>query len=89
MSLFSRQTIKAGEILSIYFNPRRVFLLIVNDSEATIYISQEMTEIKERGLPIYPYEILVFDKADGDKTEGPYYVYSDVDTKIRIYEGVV
>ena len=89
MGLFSKQKIKAGETLSIYYNPRRVFLMLINDTESTIFISEDPTRIKELGIPLYPFEIIVFDKGDGDKAEGPFYVYSDQEVEIRIYEGVV
>jgi hypothetical protein len=89
VGLYTRVKISPGINPSISYNPRRVFLMIVNESDYTIYISEDPQNVRERGIPIYPYEIIVYDKSDGDRCENAFYIYSDYETYIRIYEGVV
>jgi len=89
MGVFSRVKLNRGLNYAVSFNPRRVFLMIVNDSEVTIYVSEDPSDITSRGIPVYPFEILVFDRGDGDRTESAFYIYAENDTYVRIYEGVV
>ena len=89
MGLFSRISLSANKVYTLYYNPRRVFLMIMNDTESIVYISEDPVNIELNGIPIYPFEVLVFDRGDGDKVEGPYYLFCKNDVSIRVYEGVV
>jgi len=89
MGLFSKRKLVEGVNILASYNVRRVFLMIINESEHTIYVSEDPMNVKENGIPIYPFEILVFDRGDGDRVESTFYAYTDKEVEIRIYEGVV
>lgn len=72
------------------YNINRKLLLIINDSESVVYISKDPMYVKENGLPLYPYEIIVFDVADADEPETAFYAQALTGiAKLRIYEALV
>lgn len=90
MGIFRTETVGAEVKLIASFNPRRRALLIVNDSENEVYISEDQEKILREGIPLYAYEALHFDTADGDKPEKAFYAQAPAGiAKIRIYEAVV
>lgn len=72
------------------YNPTRKLLLIINESDYTIYVSKDPVGVSESGIPLYPFESIVFDAADGDEPEYSFFCVSPSGTaKIRIYEALV
>lgn len=72
------------------YNPARKLIMIVNDSEYTIYINKDPDGVKENGLPVYAFEIIVFDVADADAPEEMFFaVCESTNCPVRIYEALV
>lgn len=81
-------TPEAKQIAS--YNPARKLLLIINESDYTIYVSKDPVGVSETGIPVYPFESIVFDAADGDEPEYAFFAASPSSTaKVRIYEALV
>ncbi|MEM2506945.1 MAG: hypothetical protein QXF61_07890 [Nitrososphaeria archaeon] len=64
--------------------------MITNEGETEIYVSKDPQSVNEVGIPVFPFETLVFDVADGDEPEYAFYAQTKVGTSIvRIYENLV
>lgn len=89
-SAFRKEVVgKEARIIASY-NPARKLLLVINESDYTVYISKDPANIAENGIPVYPYESIVFDVADADEPEYAFYAVCPLGTaKIRIYEALV
>lgn len=84
------------EILSVEpkivasYNPARKLILFINESENVVYISKDPLYVKELGIPLYPFESLVFDVADADEPEMAFYAAATADgSRVRVYEALV
>ncbi len=72
------------------YNPNRKLLMIINESEVTVYISKDPMGVVENGIPLFFYEALVFDVADADEPESAFYAQTEEGTAlVRIYESLV
>lgn len=72
------------------YNPNRKLLMIINESELTVYISKDPSNVTELGIPLFAFETIVFDVADGDEPEYAFFAQTIAGTsKIRIYENLV
>lgn len=72
------------------FNPVRKLLLIMNESDTTVYISKDPQNIVTAGIALYPFESIVFDVSDADEPEYAFYAQTVSGTaKLRIYESLV
>ena len=70
------------------YRPRRLSLLIMNDSDYDVYIAPFRDMIREFGFRLMPYSTIIFLEADGDHPELEYFAYSDGDAFVRVIEGV-
>lgn len=73
----------------VSYNPNRKLILVLNESDYTIYVSKDPMNVKELGIAVYPFESIVFDVADSDSPEEALYAVSEGVSKVRIYEAVV
>jgi tagatose-1,6-bisphosphate aldolase len=88
LGLYAKTTLTPGVNIIASYNEKRKALHVINESEYTIYVSENQNGIKDNGIPVYPFEVLVYDKAEGDATEYAFYAYTDVQVAIRVYEAV-
>jgi hypothetical protein len=70
------------------YRPRRLSLLIMNDSDNDVYIAPFRDFIRERGFRLPARSVIIFLEADGDHPELEYFGYSGVDSLVRVIEGV-
>jgi len=71
----------------VYFNPKRVSLIIFNNGDVTAYLSQDPVKVKERGIPLLAGSSLTLLKIEGDQPEYQWYAQTISDkTELRIYE---
>jgi len=81
--------IPAGEVVQVAtYRPRRLSLLIMNDSDFDVYIAPFRDKIVEYGLRLFPYSTIIFLEADGDHPELEYFAYSPGNARVRVVEGV-
>ena len=81
--------VPAGQIVQVAsYRPRRLSLLIMNDSDFDIYIAPFRDKIRENGFKLMPYSTIIFLEADGDRPELEYFAYSDGNAVVRVIEGV-
>lgn len=86
---FYRVFIPAGQVVQIAaYRPRRLSLLIMNDSDYDVYIAPFRDRIKEYGLRLMPYSAIIFLEADGDHPELEYFAFSSGSATVRVVEGV-
>ncbi len=72
------------------YNINRKLLMISNESEIVVYISKNPLSITENGIPLFPYETLVFDVADADGPEEAFYAQTQEGrARLRIYEALI
>lgn len=72
------------------YNPNRKLILIINESDYVVYISKDPMNIEKDGIPLYPYEGIIFDVSDADSPEEMLFSVSPEGiAKIRIYEALV
>jgi hypothetical protein len=86
---FYTVSIPAGQTVQVAaYRPRRLSLLIMNDSDFDVYIAPFRDKIRESGLKLMPYSSVIFLDADGDHPELEYFAYSLGDARVRVVEGV-
>ena len=86
---FYTVSIPAGQTVQVAaYRPRRLSLLIMNDSDFDVYIAPFRDKIRESGLKLMPYSSLILLEADGDHPELEYFGYSFGNAKVRVIEGV-
>ena len=82
-------SIPAGQIVQVaVYRPRRLSLLIMNDSDYDVYIAPFRDRIREFGFKLMPYSSIIFLEADGDHPELEYFGYSEGKAVLRVIEGV-
>jgi len=86
---FYTVSIPAGQTVQVAaYRPRRLSLLIMNDSDFDVYIAPFRDKIRESGLKLMPYSTLILLEADGDHPELEYFGYSTGNALVRVVEGV-
>ena len=86
---FYTVSIPAGQTVQVApYRPRRLSLLIMNDSDFDVYIAPFRDKITQSGLKLMPYSTLILLEADGDHPELEYFAYSPGNALVRITEGV-
>jgi hypothetical protein len=81
--------IPAGAVVQVAaYRPRRLSLLIMNDSDFDVYIAPFRDKIQQYGLKLMPYSALILLEADGDHPEYEYFGYSSGNATVRVVEGV-
>jgi len=81
--------IPAGQIVQVAtYRPRRMSLLIFNDSDYDVYIAPFRDKIREYGFRLGPQMAIIFLEADGDHPELEYFATSAGDAQLRVIEGV-
>jgi len=86
---FYTVSIPAGQTVQIAaYRPRRLSLLIMNDSDYDIYIAPFRDKIAQYGLRLMPYSTLILLESDGDHPELEYYAWSQGNALVRVVEGV-
>ncbi|MEM1726578.1 MAG: hypothetical protein QXD86_05890 [Candidatus Bathyarchaeia archaeon] len=89
-SAFRKELVTTEAKVIASYNSARKLLSITNESENIIYISKDPQNIVENGFPIYPFETLIFDVADGDEPEYAFYAQTkEGSANVRIYENLV
>lgn len=82
-------SIPAGKVVQIVpFRPRRLSLMIMNDSDYDVYVAPFRDKIADYGMRLMPYTSLILLESDGDKPELEYFGYSTADVKVRVIEGL-
>jgi hypothetical protein len=86
---FYTVSIPAGKTVQVApYRPRRLSLLIMNDSDYDVYIAPFRDKITTYGLKLMPYSTIIFLEADGDHPELEYFAYSAGNATVRVVEGV-
>jgi hypothetical protein len=86
---FYTVSIPAGQTVQIAaYRPRRLSLLIMNDSDYDVYVAPFRDKIAQHGLKLMPYSVLILLESDGDHPELEYFGYSPGDARVRVVEGV-
>ncbi|MEM4024088.1 hypothetical protein [Pyrobaculum sp.] len=81
--------IPAKQVVQVaVYRPRRLSLLIMNDSDFDVYIAPFRDRIRESGFRLMPYSTIIFLEADGDHPELEYFAYSSGSAVVRVIEGV-
>lgn len=81
--------IPSGQVVQIAsYRPRRLSLLIMNDSDYDVYIAPFRDRIREFGFKLMPYSTIIFLEPDGDHPELEYFAYSSGNAVVRVIEGV-
>ena len=81
--------IPAGQIVQVApYRPRRMSLLIYNDSDYDVYIAPFRDKIVEMGFRLGPQMALILLEADGDHPELEYFATCAYDARVRVIEGV-
>ena len=71
----------------VYFNPKRVALIIFNNGDVTAYLSQDPVNVVENGIPLQPGSSLTLLKVEGDQPEYQWFAQTlTSETELRIYE---
>ncbi len=87
---FRREKVTTEPKAIASYNANRKLLMVINESEVTVYISKDPMNIVEIGIPLYPFETIVFDVADADEPESSFYAQtSEGYAIVRIYEALV
>ena len=82
-------SIPAGQAVQIAaYRPRRLSLLIMNDSDFDVYVAPFRDKIAQHGLKLMPYSILILLESDGDHPELEYFAWSQGNAIVRVVEGV-
>lgn len=86
-----RSEVVDGNVKSIAsYNPNRKLILIINESDYVIYVSKDPINVERDGIPLYPYEGIIFDVGDADSPEEMLFCVSPEGVaRIRIYEALV
>jgi hypothetical protein len=88
LGVYGKVTLKPGVNPLVPYNEKRKALIIINESEYTIWVGESQIDLKDKGLPLYPFEVIIFDRGEGDSAQYAFFAYSDVETTIKVYEGV-
>ena len=81
--------IPAGQVVQIAaYRPRRLSLLIMNDSDYDVYVAPFRDRIVQYGLKLMPYSTLILLESDGDHPELEYFAWSPGNALVRIVEGI-
>lgn len=89
-SNFRREVVSTVPKIIASYNKFRKLLMIINESEYTVYVSKDPQNVVELGIPLFPYESIVFDIADADAPEEAFFAATDAGAAaVRIYESVV
>lgn len=89
-SAFRKENVSSETKIIASYNMNRKLLMIINESENVVYVSKDPQNVMEFGIPIFPFETLVFDVADGDEPEYAFFAQClEGVAIIRIYENLV